>query len=208
MDKKKKILPILQILLILSLGTTAITYVLDDGYVPKGNGRVTIVASPQQSKAIVPKWAEAPTIDVKDLGTNVALGKQVSANGFNDVYEVKNLNDGKVETYWEGKSKAYPNIVTVDLGGMLKVTNLRIRLNPETIWGKRVQNFSVLQSEDGKTFKEILPSKDYKFDPKTGNMIIVTLPEGVTTKYLQLFFTSNTGATGAQMAEFEIYSEK
>lgn len=208
MDKKRKIIPILQILLILSLGTTAITYVLDDGYVPKGNGKVTIVASPQQTKAITPKWAETVTVNVEELGTNLALGKQVSANGFNDVYEVKNVNDGKVETYWEGKSKAYPNIVTVDLGAALEVTNLRIRLNPETIWGKRVQNFSVLQSADGKTFKELLPAKDYKFDPKTGNMIIVALPDGSNTQYLQLSFTSNTGATGAQIAELEIYTAK
>jgi hypothetical protein len=208
MDKRKKIMPILQILLILSLGTTAITYVLDDGYVPKGDGKVTIVASPQQAKASTPKWAETVNISMEDLGTNLALGKPVLANGFNDVYEVKNVNDGKAETYWEGKSKAYPNIVTIDLEAAREVTNLRIRLNPETIWGKRVQNFSVLQSADGKTFKELLPAKDYKFDPKTGNMIIVTLPTVVTTQYLQLSFTSNTGATGAQMAELEIYSAK
>jgi hypothetical protein len=208
MDKKKKIIPILQILLILSLGITAITYVLDDGHVPKGDGKVTVVASPKQDKAVTPKWAEVPVVKVEDLGTNLALGKTVTANGFNDVYEAKNVNDGKPETYWEGKPNAYPNTLAVDLGSAQKVGTLRIRLNPDTIWGKRVENFSVLASADGKTFNEILAKTDYQLDPKTGNMVIVNLPAGTSTQYLQLSFNNNSGASAAQVAELEIYAAK
>lgn len=201
----RKIVGILQILIILALGSTAITYVLDDGYMPKGNGKVTVFASSDQTKEETPIWANDSTFAVADLGENLALGKSVSANGFHDVYEAENVTDGIPQTYWEGEPAAYPNIITVNLGSPENMSKIRVRLNPDIVWSKRVQNFSILSSVDGKTFKELAAAKDYKFDPKTGNMVVVAFDEAVKTQFVQLQFTKNTGASAAQISEFEIY---
>lgn len=217
MNKNRKIIGILQILIILAVGITAITYVIDDetvlmsngtmlnGNVSKGDGTVTVVASPSQTKEETPRWANESTNEVADLGENLALGKTVTDNGFNDVYEAKNVTDGIPQTYWEGKPADYPNIITVDLGVAQNITKIRVRLNPDVVWSKRVENFSVSISTDGKTFKEIVAAKDYNLDPKTGNMAIVALNKADNIQFVQLQFTKNTGASSAQMSEFEIY---
>lgn len=201
----RKIVGILQIIIILALGITAITYVLDDGYKPKGDGKVTVVASPDQTKEDTPKWANDSTFAIADLGENLALGKTAAANGFNDVYEAKNVTDGIPQTYWEGEPAAYPNIITVDLGSSIEVSKIRIRLNPDIVWSKRIQNFSVSSSMDGKTFKELVAAKDYRFDPKTGNMAVAVFEQAVNTRFVQLQLVKNTGASSAQISEFEIY---
>lgn len=217
MNKNRKIIGILQILIILALGITVITYVIDDetvltsnriaqsGTVPTGDGKVTVVASPSQTKEETPKWANESTIEVADLGQNLALKKVVTDNGFNDVYEAKNVTDGIPQTYWEGKPADYPNIITVDLGTSKSISKIRVRLNPDVVWSKRVENFSVLSSSDGKTFKEIVAAKDYELDPKNGNMVVVTFDQAVEMQFVQLQFTKNTGASAAQMSEFEVY---
>ncbi|MDF2989186.1 MAG: coagulation factor 5/8 type domain protein [Eubacterium sp.] len=222
--KNRKLMGILQILIILSLGIAAITYVLDDGTgktveYDKGqqngpiekteaqtdDGKITIVTSPGKVKAETPVFANESTPGIEDLGQNLALNKTVSDNGFNDVYEAKNVTDGIPQTYWEGKPAAYPNIITVDLGTSKSISKVRVRLNPEVVWSKRTQNFSVLSSADGKVFKEAAVAGDYDFDPKTGNMVLVILDKAVETQYVQLQFTKNTGASAAQISEFEVY---
>lgn len=222
--KNRKLMGILQILIILSMGIAAITYVLDDGAyktvqsvkegqngavqktpVQAGNGKTTIVASPSQTQAETPVFANELTALVEDLGQNLALKKAVSDNGNNDVYEAKNATDGIPQTYWEGKPAGYPNIITVDLGTSKSISKLRIRLNPEVVWSKRTQSLSVMSSTNGKAFKEIAAARDYDFDPKTGNTVLVTLDKAVETQYVQLQFTKNTGASAAQIAELEVY---
>ncbi len=219
MNKNRKLIGILQILIILALGITAITYVLDDEPVvsadtnvsqnspvlPEGDGKITVIASPSQTKEEVPAWANESAAQVEDLGTNLALKKTVIDNGHNDVYAAKNITDGIPQTYWEGMPAGYPNIITVDLGTSKGVTKIRVRLNPDVTWSKRVQNFSVLSSRDGKNFSEITAGKDYDFDPKTGNMVVVTFEQTVETQFVQLQFTGNTGASAAQISEFEVY---
>ena len=201
----RKTVGILQIIIILALGITAITYVLEAGNAPKGDGKITVIASPDQTQEETPKWANDSTFAIADLGENLALGKTVTANGYNDVYEGKNAADGIPQTYWEGEPAAYPNIITVDLGSAVNVSKIRVRLNPEVIWSKRVQNFSVLSSMDGKAFKELVAAKDYKFDPKTGNMAVVAFDQAPAARFIQLQVNKNTGASAAQISEFEIY---
>jgi hypothetical protein len=208
MSKSKNIIAVLACVLIISLAVTAVTFVLDEGSSVKGNGTVTKISTPEQTKVLVPKWAEQPEIKIEDLGTNLAKGKAVTASGYQDVYEAVNATDGKVETYWEGKADSYPNLLTVDLEASMKVGNVRMRLNPDKIWGKRVQSFSILGSLDGKEFKEIIPSANYQYDPKIGNLVTVSIPSPVEVKYIRIEFTQNTGAVGGQVAELEIYAPK
>jgi hypothetical protein len=166
---------------------------------------VTIVPVPQQTKALIPKWVETVVFKLEDLGTNLAKGKIAVADGYNDVYEAVNTTDGKVDTYWEGSSNAYPNSLTVDLATATKISKIRLRLNPDSIWGKRVQNMSILGSTDNKNFKELVPSKGYEFDPKTGNLVTITLATPIDEQFVRVEFKGNTGAKAGQVAEFEVY---
>lgn len=206
MNGNRKMIGILQIILVLSLGATAMAYVLDDGYAPRGDGRVTVVSSPQQDEAWTPAWAETRTVEAADMGVNLALGKPAGADGFNDVYGPENVTDGNYGTYWEGRVNAYPNVITVDLGDVQNIARIRVALNPDKIWGERVQNFSVSGSTDGEAFKEIAAAQDYPFDPKTGNTAVATLDQAAGVRFVQLRFSKNTGAGAAQIAELEIYA--
>jgi hypothetical protein len=217
--RSRKIVGLLQILIILALGTAAITFVLEEDTVPKdaavavnsqaavmkGDGKITIIPSPKQDKEETPTWANETTAVIEDLGQNLALKKTVADNGNNDVYEAKNVVDGIPQTYWEGMPAGYPNIITVDLETSKRVSKVRVRLNPEVVWSKRVQNFSVLGSADGKTFNEVVSAKDYDFDPKTGNLALVAFDQAVEAQFIQLQFFKNTGASAAQISEFEVY---
>jgi hypothetical protein len=206
MNKSKNIIGILAIILILSLGVIAETYVLGDNSSSKVAGTITKVSTPEQSKALIPKWAEAVDFELENLGENIARGKNATADAFQDVYEGSYSTDGDVKTYWEGKANSYPNNLTVDLGASTKVGKLRLRVNPDKIWGKRAQTFSILGSTDGKEFKEIVASTAYQYDPKTGNQVTIDLPEGTVVQFIKAQFTANTGAVGGQVAEFEVYA--
>lgn len=141
-------------------------------------------------------------------GENIALKKKVEASNFNDVYTPRKVVDGIATgpSYWEGKGNTYPNTITVDLEEEATIHAIRICLSPMAIWGKRVQTFSVHTSNDGEKFTELYPSKDYTFDPDTGNEVQF-LFDDISTRYVKLEFTGNTGSGGAQVAELEIYSK-
>ena len=203
MNKRKTVIAILAILLILSMSIIAITFVIDNDNSSKST--VTIVPVPQQTKALIPKWVETIVFKLEDLGNNLAKGKVVVADGYNDVYEAVNATDGKVDTYWEGSSNAYPNSLTVDLATATKISKIRLRLNPDSIWGKRVQTMTILGSTDNKNFKELVPSKGYQFDPKTGNLVTITLATPIDEQFVRVEFKGNTGAKAGQVAEFEVY---
>lgn len=207
MNRNRKIIGILQIILVLSISAIAMTYVLEDGYVPRGDGKTTVVASPVQSKAETPEWAEPSAVEAAGLGTNLALGKPAEADGFTDVYRPENVTDGKYETYWEGKAGSYPDTITVDLGTVQSIDRIRVALNPDRVWAKRIQNFSVLGSAEGKNFIELAAAKDYQFDPKTGNAAVAALDQAAGVRFVRLQFNKNTGASAAQIAELEVYGE-
>jgi hypothetical protein len=138
--------------------------------------------------------------------TNLALGKTTRAN--NHIYEftAPKATDGEILTYWEGAANAYPDEISVDLGGEKAVKAIRLKLNPKKIWQARKQTFSVLTSSDGTSYTEAVPSKVYDFDPDA-NSNIVTVPIDAKTSFVKLSFTANDGSTGAQIAELEIFGE-
>ena len=149
--------------------------------------------------------AATPAADPYAEAANIARGKPVRAN--NHIYEftADKALDGEVRTYWEGAAKSYPNQITVDLGERRALAAIRIKLNPQRIWGPRTQVFTVLASGDGQEFAPVVASAGYRFDPASNaNTVTVPLPS-VTTRFLRLSFSDNDGATGGQIAELEVF---
>ncbi len=58
-------------------------------------------------------------------------------------------------------------------------------------------------STDGSAYSTVVPSRDYRFDPATGNT--VTIPVDGDLRYLRLHVTGNTGWPAAQFSEVEAY---
>ena len=71
----------------------------------------------------------------------------------------------------------------------------------------KIDNIKIISARangDGISFAPIVPASDYKFDPATGNLVIIDLAS-VKASFVRLEFTANTGANAGQVAEFEIY---
>ncbi|WP_329792667.1 discoidin domain-containing protein [Lentzea sp. DG1S-22] len=135
-------------------------------------------------------------------GTNLAQGKPVTANNNVHGFVAANANDGNVQTYWE--SGGFPGTLTVRLGSNADVGSVAIKLNPDSAWGARTQHVEVLGREQNATgFTSLVAGRDHRFDPATGNTITIT--GGGRVADVQLRFTSNTGAPGAQVAEFLVF---
>jgi hypothetical protein len=136
-------------------------------------------------------------------GTNLAVGKPISASSVVHIYNAVNANDNDVTTYWEGASGAYPSTLTVQLGANAVVGSVVLRLNPDTAWAARNQTLDVLGREQSATaFTTIKTSATYGFDPASGNT--VTIPVSATVADVRLRFTANSGAPNGQVAEFQV----
>ncbi|CAL9372930.1 hypothetical protein SUDANB150_00889 [Streptomyces sp. enrichment culture] len=137
-------------------------------------------------------------------GSNLSVGKPISASSYIHTYVAENANDNSTSTYWEGAAGSYPNTLTLKLGANADVDSVVLKLNPDTSWSKRTQNVQVLgRAQDASGFTSLVDAKDYVFDPASGGNS-VTIPVGERTADVQLKFTSNTGATAGQVAEFQV----
>ncbi|RSM59724.1 Secreted glycosyl hydrolase, partial [Kibdelosporangium aridum] len=136
-------------------------------------------------------------------GTNLAVGKPITASSTVHTFIATNANDNDVNTYWEGAGGSYPNTLTVQLGSNVDTSSVVVRLNPATIWGPRTQTIEVLGREQGASgMTRLVPATTYSFDPATGNS--VTIPVAARVADVQLKFTANTGAPAGQAAEFQV----
>jgi alpha-1,3-glucanase-like protein/CARDB protein/F5/8 type C domain-containing protein len=134
-------------------------------------------------------------------GTNLALGKPITASGSVFTFVATNANDDNVQTYWEGN--ANPATLTTQLGSNADVSSIVIRLNPDSAWGNRTQTFSILGREQSASgFTTIVGSASYNFSPSSGNT--VTIPVNARIADVRLNFTANTGAPAGQVAEFQV----
>ncbi|MDC0712271.1 CARDB domain-containing protein [Stigmatella sp. ncwal1] len=134
---------------------------------------------------------------------NVAQGKSITASSYTQVYYATNANDGSRTTYWEGAPNAYPNTLTVNLGSNHDISSIVLQLNPDSIWATRTQNITVLgHNASTGTFSTLVGAATYTFNPSTGNQ--VTIPVTATVSEVRLQFASNSGSTGAQVAEFQV----
>ena len=150
----------------------------------------------------------APALDTgsvtQAVDQNVALGKPISTSGYTQTYAPANANDGNRTTYWEGTANAYPNTLTVNLGSNHTVSSIVLQLNPDSIWASRTQNITVLgHNASTSTFSTLVAAANYTFNPATGNQ--VTIPVTGTVSEVRLQFSSNSGSTGAQIAEFQVF---
>ncbi|CAL9656815.1 discoidin domain-containing protein [Streptomyces sp. enrichment culture] len=137
-------------------------------------------------------------------GSNLAVGKPISASSVIHTYVAENANDNSTSTYWEGAAGSYPNTLTLKLGADADISEVVLRLNPDTSWSKRTQRIEVLgRGQDAKGFSALAAAKDYVFDPASGGNS-VTIPVGDRAADVQLKISSNTGATAGQIAEFEV----
>ncbi|HWM06857.1 MAG TPA: discoidin domain-containing protein [Actinophytocola sp.] len=136
-------------------------------------------------------------------GTNLAVGKPITASGHVHTFVATNANDDSVTTYWEGNGGGYPNTLTVSLGSNASITSVVVKLNPDAAWGARTQTFQVLgRDQAGGSFTNIVSSAAYNFAPGSGNQ--VTIPVSATAADLRLQFTANTGAPAGQVAELQV----
>lgn len=94
----------------------------------------------------------------------------------------------------------------MDLGSAQAVRRVVLKLPPAAAWEARTQTLSLQGSTDGFTFGTLAASKNYRFDPATGNTVTVDLPASTaTTRYLRVHVTANTGWPAAQLSELEAY---
>jgi len=136
-------------------------------------------------------------------GTNLALGKPITGTPNTFTFVVTNANDGDLTTYFEGSS--YPTQATVQLGANADVSSVVVALNPDPIWSTRTQTIAVLgREQSSSTFTTLVPAQQYTFNPAT-NSNKVTIPVTARVADVELSITSNTGAPGGQVAEFQVF---
>lgn len=135
-------------------------------------------------------------------GTNLALGKPITASSVQHSYVAANANDDSVTTYWEGA--AYPNLLTVALGSNADLDRVVVKLNPDPAWAQRTQTITVEGRDQGAAaFTTLVPAQTYTFTPASGNT--VTIPAGGRAADVRLRITANSGAPGGQAAEFQVF---
>ncbi|GGF70119.1 glycosyl hydrolase [Paenibacillus albidus] len=162
----------------------------------------TATPVPTATATPVPTTTATPVPTTPPAGTNVAMGKAISASSVTHTYAAANANDNDVNTYWEGGSN--PSTLTLDLGADYNISSVVLKLNPSPDWSTRTQTIQVLgHDQNTTTFSSLSAAKSYTFDPAAGNT--VTIPVSAKVKRVQLNITSNSGAPAGQIAEFQVF---
>ncbi|MEV6627795.1 CARDB domain-containing protein [Amycolatopsis sp. NPDC051106] len=135
-------------------------------------------------------------------GQNLAAGKPIEASSSVFSFVAANANDNTTATYWEASGQA--STLTVKLGANADLDQVVVKLNPDQAWAARTQNFEVLGRDQGATaFTSLKARADYRFDP-AANQNTVTVPVSGRAADVRLQFSANSGAPGAQVAEFQV----
>ena len=124
-----------------------------------------------------------------------------------DVYDITNMIDGNVLTYFESKKGTFPASFAIDLGQAENVKYINIHLPPLLLWENRTQEIEILGSTDGVTYTTVVAKAEYLFDSSQGNMASIVLDNSVSMRYIKLVFTSNSTGYGAQISELYVYGE-
>ncbi|WP_432988349.1 discoidin domain-containing protein [Dactylosporangium sp. CA-233914] len=148
----------------------------------------------------------ATTSAPPDNATNLAAGRPTAESSHTQVYGSGNAVDANTGTYWESANNSWPQWLQVDLGSATATRRIVLTLPPQPAWATRTQTLSVSGSPDGGSFSTIVGSAGYTFDPATGNTVTITFPSTVTTRYLRLTFTANTGWPAGQVSELRVYN--
>jgi hypothetical protein len=132
-------------------------------------------------------------------GPNLAVGKPVTASSSVAGFSPAAVVDGNQSTYWESANNAFPQWIQVDLGAIIAVDQVVLKL-PTTNWAARTQTLTVAGSTDGTTFSTLSPAAGRFFNP-TAIISFATAP----TRWVRITVTGNTGWPAAQLAEFEVF---
>lgn len=206
MNQKTKniLMVVLCVIILVSLVLSIVK--IAGGTADEPNPNAIIVTSPEQADfELHPEWG-GPQVSYADYGENLAAGKTVTANAQLDNYVASKVTDGDLTTYWEGPSGMYPNEVIIDMGAATEMGAAQVLLNPDPIWGSRVQEIEVQISTDGETYTTVYPKTALTFDTADTDSAYIPFTEAVTGQYVKFLFHSNTGAGGGQAAEIEIYA--
>jgi hypothetical protein len=144
---------------------------------------------------------DPPPTDPPPTGsTNLAQGKPITGSANFPGFTPAAANDGDLATYFEGST--YPSTLTVSLGANADLSSVVVKLNPNSAWGSRTQTIQVLGREQAATtFTQLVAAKLYTFDPGSGNS--VAIPVSARVADVRLSITTNSGAPGGQVAEFQ-----
>jgi chitodextrinase len=134
----------------------------------------------------------------------VSAGKDVTASTSVGFLPATNAVDNDHATYWESSANAFPQTLTVDLGSTHRVSRVVLKLPNDPAWATRTQNVSVSGSSDGTGFNTLVASAAYVFNPASANTVTINFAE-TATRFVRLNITGNTGWSGAQLSEFEVY---
>ncbi|MFF9283391.1 CARDB domain-containing protein [Streptomyces griseosporeus] len=134
--------------------------------------------------------------------TDLALGRPATASGTLAGYPAVHVTDGSQQTYWEGPPGAFPGWVQVDLGGSTRVDRVVLKL--PTTWEARTQTLAVLGSTDGSAFTPLAASAQRTFTPAQANTVGIGI-DAVTTRYVRVQVSANTGWNAAQLSALEVY---
>ncbi|MEU4521776.1 discoidin domain-containing protein [Amycolatopsis sp. NPDC024027] len=136
-------------------------------------------------------------------GTNLARGKAISSSSQQGGFPPANADDGDANSYWESANNAFPQTLTVDLGAAASINKVTLRLPPSSAWGARTQTVTISGSTDGGSYTTLVGSRDYTFDPASGNTASVSFAT-TSQRFVRLTFTGNTGWPAGQASEFEV----
>lgn len=205
---QKKVVGILLVLLIIV--NACHIFLVKNGKAEVLDENFTLVEAIEQTESMEQEsFKEEEYIPVIPEGINIAPEGNADSTAFVGVYNGRKAIDEnrKGVSYWEGAEGTYPNELSVSFAEPRNIHAIKVCLNPESIWGKRIQTFSVsyLDAEGAK--QELFAENHYTFDPKKGNEVVLEFEEVEVTSVI-LTFTDNTGATGGQVAELEIYSKQ
>jgi hypothetical protein len=138
-------------------------------------------------------------------GTNLSPGKTLTASSSVFSFVAANANDGNTGTYWESGSGAYPATLSANLGTPATITSVVVKLNPSASWSTRTQTYSIeCRAQGASAFTTLAASAGRVFNPASGANTVTTTVSGNCVE-VRLVFTANTGAPGAQVAEFEVW---
>ncbi|WP_449657787.1 discoidin domain-containing protein [Streptomyces melanogenes] len=137
-----------------------------------------------------------------DASGNLALGKTLTASSHTQTYVPGNANDGDRASYWESANGALPQWLQADLGASVRIDRVVLRL-PDG-WGARTQTLKIQGSANGTDFTDLTAAKAYEFSAATGQSAALAF-DAVTTRYVRVLVTANTGQPAGQLSELEVY---
>ncbi|MCL2192228.1 MAG: discoidin domain-containing protein [Treponema sp.] len=153
-----------------------------------------------------PTEGPGPVVQIFDPDgrRNLALGRPAVASSHIDIHASPRATDGDISSYWEAMAGQWPSTLRVELAEQSNIDTIVIRLNPHRMWSRRVQHIEVRTGNDGQNWTTAVAETGFIFDPvENGNTVVI--PLSANARFVQLVFTGNSGATGGQVAEIEIY---